>query len=431
MQVSVEKTGDLARRMTVQVPADDIDSRVAGRLNELRREVRLKGFRPGKVPLNVIRQRYGKQVRDEVLGQVMQSSLEQAIGEQQLRVAGVTRLEPVPDAGESGFEFVAELEVFPDLPDIAVDDLEVEKPVAEVTAADVDDMIETLREQRRQWHAAERPAIDGDRIRLSYVAEVDGKRVPETGRHEIAPTLGTLESFPALQAALEGVSAGDEKTVELTFPESYRHQSLAGKTASVSLTVVKVEHSELPEVDEEFASSFGVEGGAEKLREDVRRNLERELRSAIVNRLKQSVTEKLLAKYSDLPLPDSTLKQEIRQMQAQFEAQARQQGTDGSNADPSLFREPAERRLRLGLLFGEFARANGIEIDANRVQAKLEEVADTYENPAQIIEIYRSDERLMDQLENMALEEQVVDAMLERANVVEKSMSFKQALEQE
>ncbi|TVQ34542.1 MAG: trigger factor [Wenzhouxiangella sp.] len=431
MQVSVEKTGDLERRMTVQVPADDIDSRVAGRLNELRREVRLKGFRPGKVPINVIRQRYGKQVREEVLSQVMQSSLEQAIGEQDMRVAGVTRLEPTGEGSDAGFEFIAELEVFPDLPEIAVDDLEIEKPVAEVVESDIDDMIETLREQRRQWHEADRPATDGDRVRLSYVAELDGQRIPETGRHEIAPTVGALESFPDLQAALEGASSGEEKTVELTFPENYRHESLAGKTAQVELKVQKIEYSELPEVDDEFAAAFGVEEGVEKLRADVRRNLERELRAAVTNRLKQSVTDKLLGKYADLPLPASSLQQEMRQMQAQVQAQARQQGNEANVPGPEAFRESAERRLRLGLLFGEFARQSGIQIDPARIQAKLEEVAETYENPSQIIEIYRSDERLMDQMENIVLEEQVVDALLERANVSEKQMSFKQALEQE
>ncbi len=431
MQVSVEKTGDLERRMTVQIPADDIDSRVAGRLNELRREVRLKGFRPGKVPINVIRQRYGKQVREEVLNQVMQSSLEEAVGEQSMRVANVTRLEPKSDEPGTSFEYVAVLEVFPELPDIEVDDLEIEKPVAEVTEGDVDDMIETLREQRREWHDVERPAAEGDRVRLSYVADLGGERVPDTGRYEIAPTLGALESFPDLQAALEGASVGDEKTVTLSFPDGYRHESLAGKSAEVDIKILNVENSELPEVDEAFAAAFGVEGGVEKLRSDVRRNLERELRAAVSSRLKKSVIDQLLAKYSDLALPASSLQQEMRQMQTQVEAQARQQGQDLDVPGPEVFRADAERRLRLGLLFGEFARQAGIEIDPARIQAKLEEVAETYESPAQIIEIYRSDERLMEQVENMVLEEQVVDALLERAKVTEKQMTFKQALEQE
>ena len=426
MQVSVEKTGDLERRMTVQVPADDIDNQVSGRLNELRREVRLKGFRPGKVPIAVIRQRYGKQVREEVLSQVMQTSLQEAIDEQKMRVAGVTRLEPTPEADNDSFEFIAELEVFPEIPELTVEDLQIERPVAEVGDSDVDDMIETLREQRRHWHDAERPAASGDRVSLAYVAEVDGERVPATGKHEIAPTLGAVKNFQALEEALTGVSAGDEKQLELTFPEDYRHQSLAGKTASVEMTIQAVETSHLPEVDDEFAAAFGVEGGVEKLREDVLRNLKRELRSAVTNRLKQSVTDQLLERFGDVPLPASSIAQETRQMQAQMQ---QQQGGQGNLPPAEAFREAAERRLRLGLLFGEFARQNEIKIDPVRIQSKLEEVAETYENPAQIIEIYRSNEQLMDQLENMALEEQVVDAILERASVNEKSMSFKEALE--
>jgi trigger factor len=428
MQVSMEKTGDLERRMTVQIPADDIDAKVSGRLNDLRREVRLKGFRPGKVPMNVIRQRYGKQVREEVLNQVMQSSLEEAIGEQQIRVAGVTRLAPSPDAAEGGFEFTADLEVFPEIPSLDIDDLEIEKPDAQVADSDVDDMIETLREQRREWESVERPAKNGDRIRLSYVAEVDGQRVPDKGKHEIAPTLGAMESFPELEKALTGVSAGDEKSLELTFPENYRHESLAGKTAQVKLEIKEVEASDLPEVDDDFAAAFGVEGGVEKLRADVRRNLERELRQAITNRVKKGVTEGLLARFGDIPLPGSSIAQEARQMQAQLQQQS---GGQGEPPPLELFKEPAERRLRLGLLFGEFARQNDIKVDAQRVQAKLEEVAETYEHPEQIIEIYRSDERLMDQLENMALEEQVIDTIVERAKVNSKAMSFKEALEQE
>lgn len=428
MQVSVEKTGELERRMTVQVPSEDIDSKVAGRLNQLRREVRLKGFRPGKVPMNVVRQRYGKQVRDEVLSEVMQSSLEQAIGEQNLRVAGVTRLEPSPKTEQGGFEFMAVLEVFPEIPELDVSEMTIDKPTAEITAADLDDMINTLREQRREWNEADRAAQAGDRVRLSYVADVDGQRIPDTGYHELAPTLGNLETFPSLAEALEGVSKGDEKSLELTFPDNYRHESLAGKTAQVELSIKAVETSSLPEIDDEFASFFGIDGGVEKLRADVERNLNRELKAAVSNKTKNAVIEGLLAKFGDIELPPTSVTQEARQMQAQVHSQNQNQGEP-----PPLdaFRDAAARRLRLGLLFGEFARQNEIRIDASRVQGKLDEIAETYENPAQIVEIYRADERLMDQLENIVLEEQVVDAILAKAQVADKAVSFKELMEQQ
>ncbi|NDY97084.1 trigger factor [Wenzhouxiangella limi] len=426
MQVSVEKTGDLERRMTVQVPGDDITSKVNSRLSELRRQVRLKGFRPGKVPLNVVRQRYGKQVREEVLGQVMESSLQEAIGQEEMRVAGVSRLEPAsgPDF-EGDFEFIAELEVFPEMPEIEIADLAFERPVAEVADSDVDDMIDTLRQQRREWETVERPAAMDDRVRLTYVADAEGERVPEVGHHELAPTLGNMTTFPQLEEALTGMSAGESKEVELTFPEDYRYQALAGKTAKVELSVQEVQASEMPEVDDAFADSFGVDGGVEQLRADVRRNLERELRQAVTNRLKTAVTDALSEKYADLALPRSSVTQEARQMVQQMQQQS------GQQADLPLeqFMPMAERRLRLGLLMGELARQNEISIDQGRVQQKLEEVADTYEDPSQIIEIYRADKNLMDQLENLVLEEQVIDLVLDKAEVADKTMSFKEALE--
>ena len=426
MQVSVEKTGDLERRMTVQVPGESIDSQISSRLDELRRQVRLKGFRPGKVPLNVVRQRYGKQVREEVIGQVMESSLQEAIGQEKLRVAGVSRLQPSSGLEfEGDFEFVAELEVFPELPEIDVSELSFERPVAEVAESDVDDMIDTLREQRREWEPVERAAGDGDRVRLSYVADLDGTRVPEQGQHELAPTLGKMKSFPELESALQGMSAGDNKTAELTFPEDYRYQALAGKTATVELSVKQVEGSDLPEVNDEFAALFGIDGGVEQMRKDVRKNLERELRQGVASRLKVAVTDKLGERFMEVKLPRSSVVQEARQIAEQYAQQS------GQEQLPPLeqFMPSAEKRLRLGLLMGELARQNKIQIDQARVQKKLEEIADTYEEPAQIIEIYRADARLMDQLENLVLEEQVIDLVLDKAQVTDKPMSFKEALE--
>lgn len=425
MQVSVEKTGDLERRLTVQVPGENIDSKVSGRLNELRRQVRLKGFRPGRVPMNIIRQRYGDQVRDEILQEVMKSSLQEAIGEQDMRVAGVNQVEPSPREGEGDFEFTAELEVFPEMPEIDVGDLEIERPEVEVGEEDIDNMINTLREQRRTWTAVERAAADGDRVHLGYVAEVDDQRVPGVGEHEIAPVIGQLNSFPQLEDELRGVEAGQKKEVELTFPEAYGDQDLAGRTAHVTLNVKAVEEEELPEIDEAFAESFGVDGGVEQLRADVRKNLEREKRQALTSRLKQAVTDGLAARYGDIKLPESAVSQEMRQMQSQFQEQSGQQPPPAEQ-----FREGSEKRVRLGLLLAEIARQHGISLDSGRVQAKIEELAETYDQPEQVIELYRSEPRLMEQVENMVLEEQVVDWVLENARVTDKSMTFNELMGQ-
>jgi trigger factor len=431
MQVSVEKTGDLERRMTVQVPAEDIESQISGRLNTLRGQVRLKGFRPGKVPMNVLRQRYGQQVRDEVLGELMQQRLQQAIGEQAMRVAGITRLEPsaADDAADqSHFSFIADLEIFPELPELDVSDIKIERPVVEVTESDVDDMLETLREQRGDWEKVERAAAKDDRVKIAYVARVGDERVPEMGEHELTPRLGRLESFPALEKALMGASAGDEQSLELTFPENYRQAKLAGKTAQVELKIKSVEAPKLPTLDDAFAESFGIEGGLSQMRQDVRRNLEREMRQTVTNRLKERVTEALLTRFADLPLPKTGVQQEAQQMKAQLQQQQQQAG-QRAELPLELFMEGAERRLRLGLLMAELARQHDVKIDADRVTARLEEIAETYDSPAEVIEMYRNNAQAMDQIENMVLEEQVLDLVTEEAQVTDQAMTFKALME--
>lgn len=426
MQVSVEKTGDLERRMTVQVPAEDIETRVSSRLKELRGQVRLKGFRPGKVPMNVVEQRYGKQVRDEVMQQVMQSSLESAIDEQSMRVAGVSRIQPGDPSGEGDFEFSADLEVYPEIEMVDPATIEVEKPVAEVAESDVDDMVETLREQRRDWKAVERPAAEGDRVRVKYRASTGEVTVPETGHHEMAPILGAGNLFEDFEAALAGAEAGSQKTIELTFPESFRDTTLAGQTAEVEFRVQVVEASGLPELDDAFAESFGVEGGIDQLRADVRRNLERELRQARITQLKRAVTDALVDRYSDTRLPASLIRQEAQQMQAQVQQQS------GSDQPVPLeqFTESAEKRVRIGLVMAEIARQNEIRIDDERVQSQIQDIAETYEQPEQVVQLYRSNEQLLEGIRNMVLEEQVIDWVLEHANVTEKPLSFKEMMGQ-
>lgn len=427
MQVSVEKTGDLERRLTVQVPVTDIESRISSRLNKLRGEVRLKGFRPGKVPMRVLQQRYGQQVRDEVQQQVMQSSLQEAIEGQSLRVAGVTRIEPQPStAGQGSFEFVAEMEIFPELDEFKLDDLEIEKPKTEITDADVDDMIGTLREQRRRWADVDRAGADGDRMRAEYSATLGERTIPESGAHKIVHVLGSGALFDDFEKALTGLAAGDEKTVTLTFPDEFREPELAGQTADVAIKVLAVENSALPEVDEAFIESFGVEGGIEQFREDVRNNLERELRQAISNKLKLAVTNALSERFSELALPASMVRQEAQQLQAQFQRQS------GGQEPPPVeqFTEAGERRVKIGFLMSEIARQSKISIDEGRVQAQIADFAETYEHPAEVIELYRANPELSEGIRNLVLEEQVVEHVLTKVKVVERSMSFKEVMGQ-
>lgn len=423
----MEKTGDLGRRLTVELPADTIDRKVTGRLAELRGQVRLKGFRPGKVPLNVIKQRYGAQVRQEVLQEAMQSALQDAIEEQELRVAGVSSVSPQEDGdGEAGsFRFIAEVEVFPELPEIDASDIEVERPVGEITEADVDDMIKTLREQRRSWSKAGRPAADGDRVSIEFHAQAGDDRIPEQGESKLQPVLGGGALFDDFEAALKGVEAGDEKSVELDFPEDFGNPDLAGRSAEVAFRVTAVEASEMPEADDEFAKSFGIDGGMEQMRADVRRNLERELRGARTGRLKKQVTDALAQRYSDFSLPESAVRQELEQMQAQL----KQQYGEQVNLPEDQLRPGAERRVRLGFLLAEIARQHELEVDPERVRTRIGEIAETYDSPSEVVELYRQNPQMMGQIENSVLEEQVVDWVLEHAKVSDREMSFKELME--
>lgn len=421
----MEKTGDLGRRLTVELPTDEIDRKVSGRLDELRRQVRLKGFRPGKVPLNVVRQRYGAQVRQEVLQEAMQSALQEAINEQKLRVAGVSSMSPDESADGEDFRFVAEVEVFPELPEIDVSDLEIERPVVEIGESDVDDMITTLRQQRRSWTDAARPAAGGDRVSIEFHAVSGDQRIPETGEHKLQPVLGSGALFDGFEQALTGLEAGAETTVELEFPEDFGDPELAGKTAEVSLKVNAVEASEMPEADDEFAREFGIEDGMEQMRKDVRKNLEREMRSARVNQLKKAVTDGLAERYAEFSLPDSAVRQEMQQMQTQL----RQQYGEQADLPVDQLRPGAERRVRLGFLLAEISRQHDLEIDPERVEARIAEIAETYENPSEVIELYRQNQQLIGQIENAVLEEQVIDWVLDNARVSDKETTFKQLME--
>lgn len=421
----MEKTGDLGRRLTVELPSEEIDHKVAGRLNELRGQVRIKGFRPGKVPLNVVRQRYGSQVRAEVLQEAMQGALADAVEQQKLRVAGVTRMSPADDAEGETVRFTADLEIYPELPEIEVADLAIERPLAEIADSDVDDMIETLRQQRRTWSEAGRAAAQGDRVSIDFSAETDSGRVPESGTRTLRPVLGSGVLFAAFDELLTGLESGAEQTTELEFPADFADPVLAGKSARVSLAVKAVEAPEMPEVNDEFAAAFGVDGGVDQLRVDVRRNLERELRTARSNRLKKAVTDGLAARYAEFALPESAVFQELQQMGAQL----RQQYGDKIELPLDQMRPAAERRIRLGFLLAEIARQHDIRIDPDRVQARVAELAETYENPVEIIELYRANSQLLVQIENAVLEEQVVDWVLDHASVVDKTMAFKDLME--
>lgn len=427
MQVSVEKAGGLERRLTVQVPAERIDSAIDERLQSLVRTVRLDGFRPGKVPLRVVRKRFGGQVRQEVLGEVIQESYQQALDQEQLNPAGYPQIEPKNHAPGEDFEYVAVFEVFPEIDLAPASGLSIERPLAEVAETDIDRMIENLRNQRKQWNSVERAAAEGDRVIIDFTGTIDGEVFEGGQATEYPLELGSGKTIPGFEDQLVGCSAGEEKSFEIQFPEDYQAEALRGKTARFETRVHRVEASSLPEIDEDFIRGFGVESGeVDGLRADIRRNMERELSQGLRTRLKRNVMDALLAAV-EVDAPTALVKQEIERLKQQM-AQQLQGAIDPATLNDALFQQEAERRVRLGLAIAEIVKQQSLKSDPERVRKHVEEMASAYEQPQQVVDYYYSRKELMDSVEALVLEEQVVDWLLDQSQVQEKSYSFDEVM---
>ncbi len=430
MQVSVESTGNLERRLNFSLPAEQLQSGVSGRLREIARTARIKGFRPGKVPARVIEQRFGEQVKAEVLGALVRQSFDAAIRENDLRLAGMPQIDR---AGEGELDFVATFEVVPDFGEIDVAKLNVTRHTADVTDADIDQMIDNLRMQRRTWNKVERAAAEGDLVAGSLWTEAGDFRQPAEGEERFTTVIGSAQLLPALESALVGLEQGVEHVLDVAFPESWRQAELAGKTAQVHVTLGQVSEPVLPEVDAGFIKSFGVKSGEmEKFREDIRTNLERELRGALMNRLRREVGEQLTSTWAHVELPPRLVESEARGMLAQQVEQIRRNSGRDPGQPPAdawqQFVEPARKRVLAGLLVGEVARRNELRLDPKRLNETLRLIASTYEEPEQVIEMYRNDPQLMQGLQARVMEEQVIDWIAERAQHTEQALSFQDAI---
>ena len=432
MQVSVESLGTLERRMTFSLPADQLQTVVDGRLREIARGAKIKGFRPGKVPTKVIQQRFGAQVRAEVLDGLLREGFGNAVRQESLRIAGNPRIEAATDAAEP-LAYVATFEVVPDFGDIDVGTLSVVRHTAEVSDADIDAMIDNLRLQRRTWNAVERGAQEGDAVELETWSMVGDERLPAEGVERGATVLGSGAMFGAIESALTGMKAGEEKDTEIEFPADWRVPQFAGRTVQVHLKAGKVSEPVLPDVDSAFIKSFGIRSGEiEQFRADIRSNLERELKGALMTRLRREVGEQLIAAYEQVEMPPKLVEGEAYDMARQAIEQARRQGrTMEVPADAHLtFMEPARKRVLVGLLVGEIAGRNQLMLDPRRVNETLKLIASTYEEPKQVIEMYRNDQQLMAGLQSRVMEEQVIDWIAERAQHTEQPMSFSDAIRQ-
>jgi len=430
MQVSLESLGSLERRLTFSFPAENLENQVGGRLREIARGAKIKGFRPGKVPAKVIEQRFGAQVRAEILDGMLREGFSNAVRQEQLQIAGQPRIEPAAEAGET-LSYVATFEVVPDFGDIDVAKLNIVRHTAEVADADIDAMIENLRLQRRTLQKVERAAQAGDVVEVETWTQVGDERFPAEGAEYGSTVIGSESMFKPLEDALVGVKAGDETVAEVEFPADWRAPQLAGKQAKVHLKLNNVSEPVLPEVDAEFIQSFGVKSGEpEQFRNDIRTNLERELKGALMTRLRREVGEQLIAAYESVEMPPKLVEAEARDMVWQTVEQARRQGRHiEAPADAHLnYMDAARKRVLVGLLVGEIARRNELRLEPKRVNETLRLIASTYEEPQQVIDLYRNDQQLMAGLQNRVMEEQVIDWIAERAQHTEQSLSFSDAI---
>jgi trigger factor len=424
MQVSVESTGKLERRMQVQVPAERVSKEIAARLQNISRTARLNGFRPGKAPLKVIRQQFGTQVHREVIGELLQSSFAEAVTEKNLSPAGNPRIEPQSIDEGQDLKYVATFEVLPEVALQPMESLELERVTAEVTESDVDAMIERLRKQQMKYSKTERAAASGDKVSIDFLGKIDGAEFAGGKGENIGIVLGEGRMLPELENGLIGAAAGDQRDITVNFPADYRATELAGKQAIFSTTVKAVEEPKLPELDEEFCAAFGVaEGGIPKLREDVTANMRRELEQNLRNRNKTTVMEKIYLA-NPIDVPNSLLESQIRDMQV--EAMRRAGTKDVSQAPPvEPLVEPARRRVALGLIFNDVIRRENIVLDPARSNERLDEMVGAYGDPAALKRAYLQNADAMRQVESLALEDQVVDWILGRAKVHEKVSTFK------
>lgn len=429
MQVSIETTSGLERRLTVGVPAAEVEDAVSERIEKAARTIRLNGFRPGRVPVKVVRQRFGSAIRQEVIGETLSRTFQDVVSREGIRPAGPPRIDPLRDEPGEDLEYTAVFEVYPEVRLADLAELEIVKPMASVSAADVDAMIERLRDQRASWAEVERPAALGERVRIDYRGTRGGEAVEGGSAEGAQLVLGSGRMIPGFEDAVVGMGAGDRKTVTLTFPEDYQEESLRGAEVEFEIALESVEEKHLPEVDAEFLKAFGIEDGdLERFRSEVRRNMERELNTALRSKLKSRTLEQLLAKH-EVELPQALVAEEIkvvrRQMVAQFGGGA---SFDESMLPDDLFAEQASRRVKLGLIVAEIVKSAEIRVDEARVRERLAEIAAGYEDPEQVMRYYLSNEEALNALQGTVMEDQVVDHLVAGAKVVEEPLDYQAAL---
>jgi trigger factor len=423
MQVSLTATGGLERRLEVAIPASQIDSEVAQRLTKISRTARLKGFRPGKAPIAVIRKQYGDQVHGEVINDLMRASFSEAVQREKLSPAGGPRIEPIAMGPGTDLKYAAVFEVLPEVKLAPLSELTIERPVATVSDADLDAMIDTLRKQRPSFHEVARGAAKDDRVTVDFVGRIDGVEFEGGSGNGVPIVIGANQVMKEFEDALIGMNAGDEKEFNATFSAEHTNPKLAGKTATFAVKIVKVEGQQPAALDEEFAKGFGIsDGNLDNLRAEVRANMERELDAAIRQQLRTQVLEGLFTR-NPLELPRQMVEEQIQELQVEM---LRRAGVRDAKQLPPRepFELPARRRVALSLLMNELVRSSGLKVSRESVQEKLNELAASYSNPEEVRRAYLQNADMMRQIEAQVLEAQAIEHVLGQAKVTDKPSSF-------
>jgi len=422
MQVSVESTGNIERKLTITIPAERVDGDVETRLKTMRSRVKLDGFRPGKVPMSVVAQQYGESVYQEVVGEIIQSTFYEAAKQENLRVAGMPKIEATTIEAGKDLEYNATFDVYPEFKIADVSKMEVKRPAVKVMAADIDEMIETLRKQQQEWKEVKRAAKKGDLLTIDFNGTLKGKAFDGGSAEDFSVELGAGRMLKDFETALVGMKAGATKDADVTFPKDYPAENLKGKKAKFALKVKTVSEPVLPEVDKDFIKKFGVEDGTQKsFKAEIKSNMERELEQRIKSSVKQSVMDGL-NDIHEIDLPEALVNDEIKQVRNEMAQNS--QGADLSTLPDDMFKEQAARRVKLGLIVGEIITKNKLEKDQKRVDDMLNSLAASYEDPSSLIEYYKTTPEAMQTIEAAVMEEMIVDWVIEKAKVKDEKMKF-------
>jgi trigger factor len=419
MQVSVETTTGLERRLTIEVPADQVDGEIEGRLKSLTKTARIDGFRKGKVPLKVVTKMYGNQVRQEVVGDMMQRTFYEALTKENLRPAGSPNIEASSNEPGKALEYTATFEVYPEVALAAMDNVEIEKPVVEIGDQDIDNMIEKVRAQHTTWVPVESVAKDGNRIVIDFFGRIDNEPFNGNEGQNVPIVLGAGRMINGFEEQLQGLAPGDEKVLDLSFPDDYHYKEVAGKPVKFEVKVNAVEESQLPELNEDFVKGLGVaDGNLDNFRSELKVTMIHELDQKLKSTVKQQVTEKLV-ELNAIELPKALITQEIETLR-------KQANLDESTLEEqdSFFREQAEKRVALGMIFSEIIKVNNLSVPAERLREQVEKMASSYDRPEEVIAWYYGDRQRLSDVEAVVMEEIIVDWVLDKCKVNEVQSTF-------